>query len=95
MVASEVKDLARETATSVERVNQVIAAIVAETGDVAQTFAATTSAVDDIHDLQLDIASSVEEQAAVLAEVTSQLSTATVSAGQVLTGLQELSVADR
>jgi methyl-accepting chemotaxis protein len=93
VVAGEVKDLARETATSVERVNQVITAIVAETGDVAHTFASTAGAVDDIHELQLNIASSVEEQAAVLAEVTTQLSAATGAADQVLTGLQTLSAA--
>ncbi|BBH63423.1 hypothetical protein ACTI_01080 [Actinoplanes sp. OR16] len=91
VVAGEVKDLARETATSVEKVNQVITAIVAETDDVAQTFASTTGAVDDIHELQLNIASSVEEQAAVLSEVTMQLSTATSAADQVLAGLQSLS----
>ncbi|GIF44649.1 methyl-accepting chemotaxis protein [Actinoplanes xinjiangensis] len=91
VVAGEVKDLARETATSVEKVNQVITAIVAETGDVAHTFASTTGAVDDIHELQLNIASSVEEQAAVLAEVTTQLSAATAAADQVLVGLETLS----
>ncbi|GAA2709859.1 hypothetical protein Apa02nite_080790 [Actinoplanes palleronii] len=90
VVAGEVKDLARETATSVERVNKVITAIVAETDDVAQTFAATTGSVDGIHALQLNIASSVEEQAAVLTEVTKQLSTATASADQVLVGLEAL-----
>ena len=91
VVAGEVKDLARETASSVEKVNQVITAIVAETDDVAQTFAHTTDAVDGIHELQLSIASSVEEQAAVLAEVTKQLSNATAAADQVLAGLQKLS----
>lgn len=90
VVAGEVKDLARETATSVERVNNVITAIVAETDDVAQTFTLTTGAVDGIHELQLNIASSVEEQAAVLSEVTKQLSTATASADQVLRGLEDL-----
>ncbi|MFI1996615.1 methyl-accepting chemotaxis protein [Actinoplanes sp. NPDC020271] len=90
VVASEVKDLARETADSVQRVNAVITAIVAETDDVAQTFAQTTGAVDGIHELQLNIASAVEEQAAVLGEVTHQLSTATASADQVLVGLEEL-----
>ncbi|WP_045742225.1 methyl-accepting chemotaxis protein [Actinoplanes rectilineatus] len=90
VVAGEVKDLAQETATSVKRVNEVITAIVAETGDVANTFAATAGAVDDIHELQLNIASSVEEQAAVLSEVTSQLSTATAAADQVLRGLETL-----
>ncbi|MFC7532224.1 methyl-accepting chemotaxis protein [Actinoplanes sp. GCM10030250] len=91
VVAGEVKDLARETASSVEKVNQVITAIVAETDDVAQTFASTAGAVDGIHELQLNIASSVEEQAAVLAEVTGQLSTATAAADQVLAGLHKLS----
>ncbi|MBB2943124.1 methyl-accepting chemotaxis protein [Actinoplanes lutulentus] len=90
VVASEVKDLARETATSVQRVNEVITAIVAETDDVAQTITSTTGAVDGIHELQLNIASSVEEQAAVLSEVTTQLSTATSAADQVLAGLQSL-----
>jgi methyl-accepting chemotaxis protein len=90
VVASEVKDLAQETATSVERVNQVITAIVAETKDVAQTFASTADAVGEIHELQIDIASSVEEQAAVLNEVTVQLSNATASAEHVLAGLARL-----
>ena len=92
VVASEVKDLAQETATSVERVNQVITAIVAETRDVARTFASTADAVGEIHELQIDIASSVEEQAAVLNEVTVQLSNATASAEHVLTGLARLAV---
>jgi methyl-accepting chemotaxis protein len=90
VVASEVKDLAQETASSVERVKQVINAIVMETTDVATTFATTSGAVSDIHELQISIAASVEEQAAVLAEVTRQLSTATASANQVLTGLDRL-----
>jgi methyl-accepting chemotaxis protein len=94
VVASEVKDLARATATSVERVNGVITAIVAETADVALTFAATTVAVEEIHDLQLGIAASVEEQAAVLSTVTGQLSEATAAAGEVLVGLDRLSARD-
>ncbi len=93
VVAAEVKELAQETATSVERVNQVITAIVAETRDVAQTFASTADAVGEIHELQIDIASSVEEQAAVLNEVTVQLSNATASAEQVLAGLARLAAA--
>jgi methyl-accepting chemotaxis protein len=89
--AEELRLRSEETATSVQEVNQVISAIVAETEDVAQTFASTTGAVDAIHELQLNIASSVEEQASVLAEVTTQLSAATAAADQVLAGLQTLS----
>jgi methyl-accepting chemotaxis protein len=94
VVASEVKDLAGETATSVDKVNQVITAIVAETDEVARTFASTAGAVGEITELQTDIAASVEEQAAVLAQVTTQLNTATAAAGQVLAGLERLT-ADR
>ncbi|MFI7546737.1 methyl-accepting chemotaxis protein [Actinoplanes sp. NPDC049599] len=90
VVANEVKQLAQQTAESVDRVNGVIQAIVAQTGDVATTFDSTTSAVGDIHAIQVDIAASVEEQAVVLAEVTRQLAAATVAAGQVLVGLEQL-----
>ena len=94
VVANEVKQLAQQTADSVDRVNGVIQAIVAQTGDVASTFESTTTAVADIHAIQADIAASVEEQAAVLTEVTRQLSAATVAAGQVLAGLEQLTAAD-
>jgi methyl-accepting chemotaxis protein len=90
VVANEVKELAQQTSTSVGRVNEVIEAIVAQTLEVAGTFENTNNAVTDIHTIQLDIAASVEEQAAVLAEVTRQLSTATSAARQVLSGLERL-----
>jgi len=93
VVAHEVKQLAQQTAESVDRVSGVIKAIVAQTGDVATTFDSTTAAVADIHAIQIDIAASVEEQAAVLSEVTRQLAAATVAAQQVLTGLDRLTVA--
>jgi methyl-accepting chemotaxis protein len=92
VVANEVKQLAQQTAESVDRVSGVIKAIVAQTGDVATTFDSTTAAVADIHSIQTDIAASVEQQAAVLSEVTRQLAAATVAAQQVLTGLERLTV---
>ncbi|GAA2547914.1 methyl-accepting chemotaxis protein [Winogradskya consettensis] len=97
VVANEVKELAQQTASSVERVNQVIESIVAQTGDVSETFQSTTAAVTDIHTVQTDIAASVEEQSAVLGEVTRQLSHATAAAESVLTGLNRLTsrAADR
>jgi methyl-accepting chemotaxis protein len=76
----------------VERVNGVIQAIVAQTADVASTFGSTTSAVAGLHEVQTDIAGAMQEQAAVLAEVTRQLATATSAAEQVLAGLEQLAV---
>jgi methyl-accepting chemotaxis protein len=92
VVAGEVKELARETATSVGKVNDVITAIVAETDDVAQTCATTSEAVGDIHELQMSIATAVGEQATVLLEVTGELAHATSAAAEVLAGLDRLAV---
>ena len=75
---------------TIPQLNEVITAIVAETDDVAQTFAGTSDAVGDIHQLQITIAASVEQQAAVLADVTAQLSRATAAADEVLAGLDRL-----
>jgi methyl-accepting chemotaxis protein len=66
------------------------AAHTAATGDVAQTFSSTAGAVEDMHQLQLTIASSVQEQATVLSSVAGQLSQATAAADQVLAGLERL-----
>ncbi|MFI7545446.1 methyl-accepting chemotaxis protein [Actinoplanes sp. NPDC049599] len=90
VVAGEVKQLATETSSSVEKVDAVIAAITGETGEVARSFVSTAEVVSEIHALQIEIASSVEEQAIVLAEVTRQLSTATAASQEILTGLDGL-----
>jgi methyl-accepting chemotaxis protein len=90
VVASEVKQLANETSSSVAQVDGVIAAITGETGEVARSFVSTADVVSEIHALQIEIATSVEQQAIVLAEVTRQLSTATAAAQEILTGLDAL-----
>jgi methyl-accepting chemotaxis protein len=95
VVASEVKQLANETAASAGKVNTVIEAIIGQTGAVATSFASTTSVVSEINGVQVDIASSVEEQAVVLAEVTRQLSTASRAAQEVITGLDRLTASAR
>jgi methyl-accepting chemotaxis protein len=88
-VASEVKQLATETATSSERVNDVIEAVTGQT-DAAAGFASTVTAVTHISEVQIASAAWVEEQAAVLAEVARQLCTASRAAHDVLTGLDQL-----
>jgi methyl-accepting chemotaxis protein len=92
VVASEVKQLANETSSSADKVSNVIAAIIGETDEVARSFVSTSTVVGEIHSSQIEIATSVEQQAAVLAEVTRQLSTATAAAVEVLVGLDRLTV---
>ncbi|MBI4943246.1 MAG: chemotaxis protein [Actinobacteria bacterium] len=92
VVASEVKQLANETSESAGKVSSVIASVVQETEAVARSFASTSAVVGEIHGLQVDIASSVEEQAATLAEVTRELSNAAQAAQAILDGLERLSI---
>jgi methyl-accepting chemotaxis protein len=90
VVASEVKQLANETTSSSSKVNNVIAAVTGQTEAAAHGFASTVSAVAEINEVQIAIAASVEEQAAVLHEITRQLSTASNAAREVLAGLDRL-----
>jgi methyl-accepting chemotaxis protein len=90
VVASEVKQLANETTSSSDKVNNVIAAVTGQTEAAANGFASTVSAVVEINEVQIAIAASVEEQASVLHEITRQLSTASNAAREVLAGLDRL-----
>jgi methyl-accepting chemotaxis protein len=76
--------------TLASKVSTVIGAIVEQTGATATGFATTAATVAEISQVQVDIAASVEEQAAVLSEVTRQLSTASHAAQEILTGLERL-----
>ena len=69
VVAQEVKTLANETAASADKVRAVIDGVVEETGKVARSCTTTSTLVGEIHAAQSDIATSVEEQASVLADV--------------------------
>jgi methyl-accepting chemotaxis protein len=90
VVASEVKQLANETTSSSDKVNNVITAVTGQTEAAASGFASTVAAVVEINEVQIAIAASVEEQAALLDEVTRQLSTASGAAREVLAGLDRL-----
>jgi methyl-accepting chemotaxis protein len=90
VVASEVKQLASETAASAGRVGNVVAAIVSETGLVAQGFTSTTAVIGEVQTLQVDIASYVEQQASAVVEVTQQLAAAAQAARAITAGLDRL-----
>jgi methyl-accepting chemotaxis protein len=90
VVAQEVKTLAVETAASAEKVRAVIDGLVARTGRLAHSCSTTSTLVGEIHTAQADIATSVEQQASALAEVTRQSSTATEAASAITAALDEI-----
>jgi methyl-accepting chemotaxis protein len=90
VVAQEVKALAVETAASAEKVRAVIDGIVERTGRLAHSCSTTSALVGEIHTAQADIATSVEQQASALAEVTRQTSTATEAASAITAALDQI-----
>jgi methyl-accepting chemotaxis protein len=77
------------TAASVE-VERHIQTVSAGAEEMSASISEIIAIIDQIAEFQATIAAAVEQQAAVLAEVTDQLSKATVAADQVLAGLDTL-----
>jgi methyl-accepting chemotaxis protein len=90
VVAAEVKALANETGASAEKVRAVVEGVVQETEKVARSFSTTSALVGEIGGAQTDIAASVEEQAAVLAEVTRHTAAAAAATHEITLALSDL-----
>jgi len=86
VVANEVKELARDTARSSEKIESNIAAIQADTKEAVTAIGQITSTIHDINDIQTVIAAAVEEQAATTNEIAR-------SVGQAATGSNEIATA--
>jgi methyl-accepting chemotaxis protein len=69
VVANEVKDLARKTAHSSEKIGQNISAIQSDTQQAVTAIGEITSIIGQIHDIQTVVAASVEEQSATTNEI--------------------------
>jgi methyl-accepting chemotaxis protein len=84
-VASEVKELARQTARSTEEVSQKITTIQADTQAAVTAITEIAAIVKRISDLQTSVAGAVEEQAATTNEMGRNVSMA-ASATSGITG---------
>lgn len=69
VVANEVKDLAKETATATEEIGRRIAAIQTDTGGAVEAMGQIGIVIGQINDIQATIASAVEEQTATTTEI--------------------------
>ena len=65
VVAQEVKDLARETSTATDDVNARVQTIQGESDAAATTVQAISDTIAEIHEIQTDLASILEEQATI------------------------------
>ena len=69
VVANEVKELAKETAKATEEIGRKIEAIQMDTGSAVDAIGGISTIVNQINDIQITIASAVEEQTATTNEI--------------------------
>ncbi|BEL07628.1 hypothetical protein Q0Z83_058190 [Actinoplanes sichuanensis] len=92
VVASEVKDLAQETARATEDISRRVEAIQADTSGAVRAIEEITRVIARISDFQTTIASAVEEQTATTAEMNRSVGEAATGTGEIaenITGVAE------
>ena len=83
VVASEVKDLAQETAKATEDIARRVEAIQIDTRSAVDAIAEISSIIASINDYQLTIASAVEEQTATTNEMSRSVTEAATGSGEI------------
>jgi methyl-accepting chemotaxis protein len=92
VVANEVKELARKTARSSEKIGQNIAAIQGDTQEAVAAIGEITAIIHQISDIQTVVAASVEEQAATTSEIARSVGEAASGSNEIagnITGVAE------
>ena len=69
VVANEVKELAKETAKATEEIGRKIEAIQMDTGSAVDAIGGISTIINQINDIQITIASAVEQQTATTNEI--------------------------
>ena len=90
VVASEVKELAQETARATEDISQRVAAIQADTAGAVQAIGQISSVIGEINDFQSTIAAAVEEQTATTNEMNRNVAEAAGSSRSIATAITGL-----
>lgn len=97
VVASEVKELASQTAKATEEIGNQISEMQAATGDTAAALRAISQTITKINEISTTVASAVEEQAAATKEVTANINGTSqavgdtkIAAGNVLSASEGL-----
>ena len=83
VVANEVKELARRTARSSEKIGQNISAIQGDTQEAVVAIGEITSVIGEINDIQTVVAASVDEQAATTNEIARSVSDAATGSTEI------------
>jgi methyl-accepting chemotaxis protein len=91
VVATEVKDLAQETAKATEEITRKINAIQTSSADAASALGQISAIVEQINEHQMTVASAVEEQTATTQEITRSVGEASAGVDDIARGVAEVS----
>jgi methyl-accepting chemotaxis protein len=90
VVASEVKELAQETARATEDISQRVEAIQADTAGAVEAIGEISAVIGQINDYQATIAAAVEEQTATTNEMNRNVAEAASSSRSIATAISGL-----
>ena len=90
VVASEVKNLANQTAKATEEINAQVQGIQGTTQDAVGAIKGITDAIQNINVISQSVASAVEEQGAATSEITRNVDEAADGTRQVSTNIQDV-----
>ncbi len=93
VVASEVKELARETSTATEDIGHRIEAIQSDTRAAVAAITQIAAIIEQINDTQATIASAVEEQTATTNEVSRNVTEAATGSGDIAANISGVATA--
>ncbi len=93
MVASEVKDLAQETARATEDIGARVTAIQQDTGGAVEVINRISEVIAQINDFQTTIASAVEEQTATTGEMSRSIGEVAAGSNRIASNINDVSTA--
>ncbi len=90
VVASEVKQLATQTAKATEEIRQQINDIQNATGGAVQAIAQITTTIEEVHGIASGIAAAVEEQSSATQEISRNVQEASASTSEVSSNISDV-----
>ena len=87
VVANEVKELAKETSKATEDIVQKIGTIQVDTNEAVDAISKVTDVINQINESQNAIASAVEEQSAMTAEISRNISEVAQGSGEIASNI--------
>lgn len=93
VVANEVKELAKETAKATEEIGRKIEAIQMDTGSAVDAIGGISTIVNQINDIQITIASAVEEQTATTNEISRSVADAARGSAEIANNITNVAQA--